>query len=289
MLELTNSTVLSLLGSLVTARAEKFVNDVLTDVNDRMDFHRAIEAGGATASGQREYTYESTPGSARQSFGAFFKSATDTLADAARTARKSPDDWVAQLRLATALTVYQLAGNAFADIIVPSAAAGDRLDRPVLDERRHKQARALRAEDLPEGLRGAVLDATSGDAERIARATARLRHTIATVDGSEMQVAAAILGLVGDPFNSSKLNRLAEQIEKHRWAERQAGAPKDRNSHPRSAPTTATAARATPVGSDQDRPPALPSEILAQGGEHARRVNAPFAPAGLAPDFYGND
>ena len=82
-------------------------------------------------------------------------------------------------------------------------------------------------------------------------------------------MAVALLGNIGDPINRSKINRMAEEITRIRWAGPSAMAlPKVMGNAAGPAGASTGAIRSQ----TSDVPPASESEVVVSGGDDARRL-----------------
>lgn len=290
MLNLDQSEHVSLLVGHVTEVAKKLVAQAFEDVKARAAHHDA--ASGSVDVGPenkgRTYNYDTTPGAGAQSFGAFHKGALDMMVDALKRSRAAPDDVKARWQVLVSTAIYAAAGARFADIVVHRSAVGDRdpLDRPALNERRYNQSRALRASDLDPVIANAVVDAASGDPTRVAGARHILRERIASGTDAEVQIAAVLLGHIGDPLEQRKINRLADQIERARWEATATPAADVPTAHP--------VAMSPIVSAPKSVNAEIRSQVVKAGGESARLVtqNSSKAPSGTTDiddlgAFYG--
>lgn len=290
MFDFNTSEHVSLMVDLVTELAKKLVAQAFEDVKARAAHHDAA-SGPVDVEPEntgRTYNYDTTPGTGAQSFGAFHKGALDTLVDALKRSRAAPDDVKARWQVQASSAIYAAAGARFADIVVHRSAVGDRdpLDRPALNERRYKQSRALQASDLDPVIADAVVDAASGDLVRVAGARQILRERIASGTDAEVQIAAVLLGHIGDPVEQRKINRLADQIERARWEATATPAADVPTAHP--------VAMSSIVPAPKSVNAEIRSQIVKAGGESARSVtpNSSIAPSGTTDiddlgAFYG--
>lgn len=291
MFDFNTSEHVSLLLDRMTALAETLVAQAFEDVKARAAHHDASPGTAAVdpKNAARIYNYDTTPGSGAQSFGAFLKGALDIFVDDLKRSRAAPDDITARWRLQMSSAIYAAAGARFADIVVHRSTVGDRdpLDRPALNERRFKHASALQASDLDSVIADAVLDAASGDPARVAGARQILRERIASGTDTEVQIAAVLLGQIGDPVEQRKINRLADQIERAGWEATATPAADVPTSHPVAISPIVTAPKSVNAKTR--------SQIVWAGGESARQVapNSSVAPSGTTDiddldAFYGD-
>lgn len=288
---------IELLGQMAGSSLANVLRDAVARVKTAMPAAASAANGDDGATGKRAYDYDATPGSVRQSPGAWLKATRTALIDATQRARRNPGDAHARFNLLMSTALYAAAGDAFVDIVVDASAIGDGdpLNRPGFKENSRSAQRKLRPEHLAPVLQDAVLDVTSGDKARVNAAVAMLDARLLTADAAEAQIVAALLGQIGDPMNRGKINRLAAAIEKMRWEAKHGAADVAATQPADASDGSGKAEQGYAGGTVSPSPPAPPApiaEVVSSGGETARRVTAAdssSAPLRPTRNFYGEE
>ncbi|MDE0879156.1 MAG: hypothetical protein OSB00_10915 [Sphingomonas bacterium] len=198
------------IAAMVANILQSTVAEALARVNGD---NSGVEGDSSTAMG-RIRDYATTPGTKKKSHAQWLVAARNALIDDLQAVRRSPDDVTARLRLAISIAIYSAAGDSFADIVVSagSKTADDPLARPALTQTSVSRAVAVRAEHLSSGIKLAVFNVTSDDPVTVQEGRTKLKRIMLDGDDHDAQIAAALLGIVGDPMNHNKLIRLKDEL-----------------------------------------------------------------------------